>query len=91
LSTKFTIPGPGGSPAALAGISVDITERKRTEEALQRAHAELESRVEERIRELTVEIAERWRIEAALRAAKEAAETANRAKPEFLAAMSHEP
>ena len=72
------------------GIVRDVTERKRTKEALQRAHDELEARVEERTRELTVEIAERWRIEAALRAAKEAAETANRAKTEFLAAMSHE-
>ena len=36
------------------------------------------------------DVTERTRTEAALRAAKEEAETANRAKSEFLAVMSHE-
>jgi signal transduction histidine kinase/DNA-binding response OmpR family regulator len=57
----------------------------------------LEQKVAERTTDLTKanvqleqEIAERVRAEEALRQAKEAAETANRAKSSFLASMSHE-
>jgi two-component system, sensor histidine kinase and response regulator len=55
---------------------VDITARRRAERALRSQQEELERRVNER----TVE----------LRAAKELAEDANRAKSEFLANLSHE-
>ncbi|MBD2463366.1 PAS domain S-box protein [Oscillatoria sp. FACHB-1407] len=56
------------------GTVEDITERRRAKEALQRINEELETRVEERTaalkelnRRLVIEIAERQRVEAALR------------------------
>jgi PAS domain S-box-containing protein len=58
----------------IESISREINERKRAEAALQKAHSELERRVEERTAELTAanrkmkqEIAERKRVEEALR------------------------
>ncbi len=63
-----------GELVGLVTSCLDITERKRAEEALRRAHDELELRVKERTaelaqinQELREEIAERKRMEAALR------------------------
>ena len=64
-------------------VALDITERKRAQEEIQRMNQELEQRVAERTRELTRAVTE-------LEAAKQAAEAASLAKSQFLANMSHE-
>ncbi len=67
-----------GSPLRIVGTSLDISDRKRADEALQKAHDELERRVEERTAELANsnqrlerEILERKKIEEALRESEE--------------------
>ncbi|QLF94528.1 PAS domain-containing protein [Pseudomonas sp. ABC1] len=84
----------------VAGIFVliqDITDRRRTAEALHQAYQNLEQRVRERTAELTslneqllCEIDERTHVEARLREAKREAELANLSKTKFLAAVSHD-
>ena len=63
---------------------------QRSEQALQQAHNELEARVIARTQELSLEIAGRKRAQTELERAKEVAESANKAKSEFLANVSHE-
>ena len=71
-------------------LASEVRERHAAQDALERAHQELEGRVQARTVELSqanealqAEIAERRRAEMA-------AQTANRSKSEFLANMSHE-
>lgn len=67
---KATFTDASGELSGLVGVVLDITERKQMEEALRRAHDELEERVRERTAELartndelTAEITERKRLE----------------------------
>lgn len=75
----------------------DITDRRKTALALERAYDDLEQRVKERTAALTglnnqlrQEIDERAAVEARLRDAKMDAERANLSKTKFLAAVSHD-
>ncbi len=79
------------------GAIKDISESKRTKEALQLAYFDLEQRVQQRTAELNdsnkmlrEEIRSRQEMEEKLIFAKRHAEQANRAKTEFLANVSHE-
>jgi len=96
-SNGIPILNTDGTLLGYSGSSTDITDRKRAEDELIRAHTELEERVKDRTNELfaantalTAEIAERKQaiIQADNMAAQ--AEKANAAKSEFLANMSHE-
>ncbi|MCK8601600.1 sensor histidine kinase [Desulfoferrobacter suflitae] len=78
ILNKATYFNVEGELAGLVGVSVDITDRKRAEAALKRAHDELEQRVQERtsalaaaVEELQNEIAERRKAEEALRNSSE--------------------
>jgi signal transduction histidine kinase/CheY-like chemotaxis protein len=59
-------------------------------DSLRESHQTLEQRVVERTAALEAEVVERKRTEVELQSAKEAAESASRAKSAFLATMSHE-
>ena len=71
-------------------LSLEIAERKRAEAALQRAHDELEGRVQERTAELAKSNEALLEEIVIRKEAESAAEAANRAKSQFLANMSHE-
>ncbi|WP_172832094.1 hybrid sensor histidine kinase/response regulator NahK/ErcS' [Pseudomonas mucidolens] len=88
---------PSGEVVGIFVLIRDITERRRTAEALHQAYQNLELRVRERTAELTSlndqllrEIDERRRVESRLREAKLEAEQANLSKTKFLAAVSHD-
>ena len=56
-----------GTPSHFISVIQDINDRKRTEDALRQAHAELERRVEERTAELAQAVASLTKTEALLR------------------------
>ncbi|MEQ8222463.1 MAG: PAS domain S-box protein, partial [Candidatus Eremiobacterota bacterium] len=98
LETK-TIPfySEDGTLKGYHGISIDITERKRTERESRKINEELEDRVIDRTiqlavlnRELKDNIEERKKIEKELLIARNVAESASIAKSDFIASMSHE-
>lgn len=97
LGTYIPHFGETGRVLGFFALFQDITDRRRAEVRLQEAYAELEQRVADRTRELTVlneelsrEISVRAEIEEALLQAKSEAEQANLSKTRFLAAASHD-
>jgi PAS domain S-box-containing protein len=99
LETTTAIRDANGEIKEYQGIIRDITERKQIEEALQKAHDELEKRVEERTAELKIandelkkEIIERKRIEEQLKIQTEKMIEAEKTKAviEMAGATAHE-
>jgi len=62
---------PDGKLAGSVHVAREITDRKRAEETLRKAHDELEQRVEKRTAALKEEVKERTRTEDALRASRD--------------------
>lgn len=76
-----------------ADLQIEISERKRTEEALRTSERSLQDRVmelEQTKKILQAQSEELAKIAGELGIARDHAEAANRSKSEFLAAMSHE-
>jgi len=68
----------------------DITQRRQSALALQKAHDQLERRVEERTSQLQTEIEEHQQAQSDLVTAIKEADLANMSKTKFLAAVSHD-
>jgi PAS domain S-box-containing protein len=79
----FSISGQPMAGGGFVSTYTDITDFKRTEQALREAKQELEARVEQRTRELSDALE-------AQRTAKQQAEAANIGKTRFVAAASHD-
>jgi len=93
LTVKFPIFDFTGGITGIGAIGTDITDRKLAEERLQKSEKNLQMRIaelEEAQRRLEDQEANLIRLAGDLKIARDQAESANRAKTEFLATMSHE-
>ena len=95
--TINTINDINGNVVNYVAIMQDVTERKKIEGEIKEINLSLEQKVKERTSELSVtneflmnEIIIRKKNEADLKAARNDAEKANKAKSEFISRMSHE-
>ncbi len=86
-----------GNVVGLFALERDVTQQRRTAEALNQAYRHMEHRVNERTKELTElnsqlrrEVVERMQAEKQLVEAKHEAEHANLTKTKFLAAVGHD-
>jgi PAS domain S-box-containing protein len=85
-TSKLPLQGPNGQTIGVLGVSVDITERKKAEIALQEKNIEIEAQNKEYAK-LTEELTKTNRELVLL---KEKAEESDRLKTAFLQNMSHE-
>ncbi|GAB2190404.1 PAS domain-containing protein [Sessilibacter sp. MAH1] len=99
ISKKTYVPDydQDGQVLGFFSLAHDITEQRKTAQALEHAYHYMEQRVEERTRQISEinsllrkEIDERKLIEISLINAKKEAERANESKTKFLAAASHD-
>ena len=99
ISYKTYVPHYGSEDGIIGffALEQDVTEKRRTAQALKHAYQHMEQRVFERTRELTElnqklqrEISERALIENSLLAATREAENASESKVKFIAAAGHD-
>ena len=93
LTVKFPIFDPAGGIDGIGAIGTEITDRKHSEDRIQESERALQSRVAEleaAQRRLEDQEAHLISLAGDLKIARDQAESANRAKSEFLATMSHE-
>lgn len=73
-NTRRRLEGESGAPSHVISVIQDISDRKRAEDPVRQAHAELERRVEERTAELAQTVASLTKTEALLRHAVDVAD-----------------
>jgi PAS domain-containing protein len=86
LTTKFPLRDAQGKVYAVAGMSTDITERQRAEQALRAS----EQRLAPGFLGVVIDVTGRKQAEDALREVNAALAEADRRKDEFIAVLSHE-